>query len=224
MTTGGDFLYIINHNFPKYLDRLSCPPSQLYLYGDRELIQRDPIFAVVGARDATPYGLRMADHFACELARNGYVIISGFARGIDRAAHLGAMKGGGKTIAVLGCGIDADYPAGQRALKRRLMTDHLVITEYDRGIKPRPGHFPHRNRLIAGLSEGVLVIEGRIRSGTYSTVTHALEQGKVVFAVPGPVDSEMSEGPNQMIKDGAIPVTGIKDILDYFSFFSKTTY
>lgn len=209
---------------PEAFLNLDVPPERLYQYGNSNLMTLGNRLAIVGAREATPYGLKFAHRFAHDLAVNGYVIISGFARGVDQAAHLGAVEAGGSTIAVLGCGISCDYPKQSAVLKRYLVRHQLVITEFAPNIAPRARHFPHRNRLISALSQGVLVVEGRIRSGTYSTVTHALAQGLPVFAVPGPIDSPMSEGPNTLIKSGAVPVTELHDILDYFSVFPNTTY
>ena len=160
------------------------------------------------------YGLRSAYQFGYELAKKGICIVSGFARGIDTYAHKGALAAKGKTIAVLGCGLNVVYPPENMELyKQILIKGGAIITEYPLESKPERHHFPIRNRIISGLSDGVLVVEAKKKSGTLITVEYALEQGKEVYAIPGNITSENSEGTNELIKEGAIPVTKIEDFM-----------
>jgi DNA processing protein len=170
--------------------------------------------AVVGTRTPTPYGRKAASRLSHDLALGGFAIVSGLARGIDSAAHEGALEAGGHTIGVLGHGIEQVYPPEARLLYRRMRERGLILTEYPPGETPRPGNFPRRNRLITALSQAVLVVEMGVRSGAQHTVAYALEQGKEVMAVPGPIGFPSSEGTNQLIKDGARVVTSAADVIE----------
>jgi DNA processing protein len=201
--------------FPKRLRAIFDPPPSLYLRGsgDPELLDRRAV-AVVGARSCSSYGAQVARMLGRELASAGLLVISGLARGIDGEAHRGALAGGGETVGVLGCGIDRDYPAVHASLSRRMEEGGLVVSEYEPGVEPAPWRFPARNRIIAGLSEAVVVVEARERSGALITADFALEEGREVFAVPGEITSALSAGTNALLKLGAAPLTGVDDVLD----------
>jgi DNA processing protein len=201
--------------FPKRLRAIFDPPPSLYLRGagDPELLDRRAV-AVVGARSCSSYGAQVARMLGRELAAAGLLVISGLARGIDGEAHRGALAAGGKTVGVLGCGIDRDYPAVNASLSRRMEEGGLVVSEYEAGVEPAPWRFPARNRIIAGLSEAVVVVEARERSGALITADFALEEGREVFAVPGEITSALSIGTNALLKLGATPLTGVDDVLD----------
>ena len=170
--------------------------------------------AIIGCRECTRYGAENAYKFGYELAKENICVISGFAKGIDTYSHKGAVSAKGKTIAVLGCGLDIVYPPENMELyKQILIQGGAIISEYPLGSKPEKYHFPERNRIISGLSSGVLVIEAKKKSGTMITVDFALEQGREVYAVPGNISSENSYGTNELIKEGAIPVTSINDMI-----------
>ena len=170
--------------------------------------------AIIGCRECTRYGAENAYKFGYELAKENICVISGFAKGIDTYSHKGAVSAKGKTIAVLGCGLDIIYPPENIELyKQILIKGGAIISEYPLGSKPEKYHFPERNRIISGLSNGVLVIEAKKKSGTMITVNFALEQGREVYAVPGNISSDNSYGTNELIKEGAIPVTHVNDII-----------
>ncbi len=170
--------------------------------------------AIVGARAASRYGLDAARQLAAQLSRRSVCIVSGLALGVDAAAHRGALEGGGGTIAVLGCGADYVYPSMNSGLYRSLLKSGVIISEYPPGTRPLPWRFPARNRIIAGLSEAAVVAEAKQKSGALITADFCLQQGKEVFAVPGSIFSELSSGPNDLIKTGATPVTSAADILE----------
>ncbi len=196
--------------YPPLLRAIHDPPALIYLRG--ELPPGDAL-AVVGARRASTAGRRITEDLCRELAARGIAVVSGLARGIDSAAHLGAMDGGGFTLGVLGCGIDGIYPPENRDLFSRMAAQGGILSEYPPGTPPLAGHFPGRNRIISGLARGVLVVEAAEGSGSLITVDFALEQGREVFAVPGAVHSPTSGGVNRLIKDGAHLVTDVGDIL-----------
>ena len=199
--------------YPEKLRNIYAPPKMLYVLGNVELLQRKSI-AIVGCRNCTKYGIENAYKFGYELATSNICVISGLAKGIDAYAHLGAVRAKGKTIAVLGSGLDVIYPPENAELyKEIIMNNGAIITEYPLGSKPEKYHFPERNRIISGLSDGVLVIEAKKKSGTMITVDFALEQGREVYAIPGNISSESSYGTNELIKEGAIPVTNVNDII-----------
>jgi DNA processing protein len=201
--------------FPPRLKAIFDPPPALYLRGDGEieLLGRRSV-AVVGARSCSPYGAQVARMLGRELASAGLVVVSGLARGIDGEAHRGVLEAGGVTVGVLGCGIDRDYPASNAALSRRMEQEGLVVSEYEPGVEPAPWRFPARNRIIAGLSEAVVVVEARERSGALITADFALEEGREVFAVPGEITSALSAGTNALLRLGATPLTGARDVLE----------
>jgi DNA processing protein len=179
-------------------------------------ILAQPAVAVVGARSCSSYGRSVARSLARELAASGLVVVSGMARGIDGEAHRGALDAGGVTVAVLGCGIDRNYPAAHAELARRICERGLVVSEYEPGIEPVPWRFPARNRIIAGLCRATVVVEARERSGALITADFALEEGRDVLAVPGEITSALSDGTNALLKLGAGPVTCAGDVLELF--------
>lgn len=209
-------IYQAEKNYPKKLQNIYAPPTSLYVLGDEQILNK-PSIAIVGCRQASDYGKKVAFHFAYELAKQGIVIVSGLARGIDTCGHLGAVKANGKTIAILGSGFGHIYPAENKQLcKEIIQKGGAILTEYEPDSKPEKMHFPARNRLISGLSDGVLVVEAKEKSGTLITVDHALDQGKEVFIIPGNITSNNSYGTNELIKQGAKLVTKIEDILEEF--------
>jgi DNA processing protein len=198
--------------YPERLAALSDPALLLLVRGRPELLSR-PSVAIVGSRAATVYGKRVARQIGAELASAGITVVSGLARGIDAEAHEGALDAGGVTVAVLACGIDRVYPSEHRSLARRVAASGAVISELPLGTQPRPAFFPMRNRLISGLSLAVVVVEARERSGTLITASHAANQGRDVFAVPGPITSPTSEGANRLLRDGAYVALSADDVL-----------
>lgn len=170
--------------------------------------------AIVGTRGATPYGLAIAGQLAEELARCGVTVVSGLAEGIDAAAHEGALKAGGRTIAVVGHGLSRIYPSQHQKLAERIAESGCIVSEFQMEEKPNPWNFPKRNRIIAGLSLGTVVVEAPFKSGALITARFAMEQGREVFAVPGPVSSRQSEGTHALLKDGAKLVGRVEDILE----------
>ena len=204
-----------DQRFPARLRAIFDPPRVLYVRGAGALtlLGRRAV-AVVGARSCSSYGAQVARMLGRELGAAGLVVVSGLARGIDGEAHRGALDAGGLTVAVLGCGIDRDYPAANAQLSRRIEEDGLVVSEYEPGVEPAPWRFPARNRVIAGLSEAVVVVEARARSGALITADFALEEGRDVMAVPGEITSSLSAGTNALLKLGAAPLTAPADVLE----------
>jgi DNA processing protein len=198
--------------YPKMLKYIADPPVVLYVRG--KFVKDEICVSVVGSRRASHYGLEMARKLSMELAKHGVTVVSGMARGIDSKAHFGALEGGGRTIAVLGCGVDIVYPPENWELMDRIISSGAVISEYLPGTEPTPFYFPARNRIISGLSRGVAIVEAGGRSGSLITADFALEQGRDVYAVPGNINSVNSIGTNRLIRDGAIIITGAGDILD----------
>ncbi len=196
--------------YPAALTSLHTPPPYLFFRGQ---IPEQPSIAIVGSRQSTDYGMRTAKDMASHLAAAGVLIVSGFARGIDTAAHVGALDAGGATLAVWGCGPDFVYPSENKPLIPKVIDQGGVVTEFPFGTPPEPQNFPVRNRLIAGLSAGVLVVQARERSGALLTAHHALEQGKDVYAIPGEIGQPHAAGVNELIKQGAKMVTCVDDIL-----------
>jgi len=201
--------------FPSLLAAIHDPPVGLFLRGSSplELLGR-PAVAIVGARACSPYGAQVARDCGRELGAAGLVIVSGLARGVDGHAHRGALEAGGDTVAVLGCGIDRDYPASHRDLAGRIAGAGLVVSEYALGVEPAPWRFPARNRIIAGLAAVTVVIEAREASGALITADLALEEGREVFAVPGEITSALSAGTNALLRLGATPLTSTRDVLE----------
>jgi DNA processing protein len=198
--------------YPPLLLQLHDPPKRLYVRGRAALLPK-PAVAVVGARSCSPYGAHIARGLARELAAAGVVVVSGLARGIDGEAHRGALAAGARTVAVLGCGIDRDYPRSHADLARRIREHGAVVSEYPPGIEPAPWRFPARNRIIAALCLATVVVEARERSGALITADFALELGRDVFAVPGEITAALSAGTNDLLRQGAAPLLSARDVL-----------
>src|SRR5690349_565959 len=204
---------LFDRSYPARLKTIPDPPPLLYLSGS--VSPKDEVaVAIVGGRRATPSGRFITEEIAKDLAGCGVTIVSGLARGIDAAAHRGALTGNGRTIAVLGCGIDRTYPSEHHTLRRNIESHGAVISELPIGAAPQSHHFPRRNRIISGLTLGVLVGEAATESGSLITAKLALEQGREVFAVPGSIKEEACRGSNRLIKEGAKLIEGAQDILD----------
>ena len=199
--------------YPAWLRTIADPPAVLYCDGLPVPADRQAV-AIVGARQATPYGLRVTEALALELTGLGFTIVSGLARGIDAAAHHGALAAGGRTIAVLGCGLDITYPPEHVRLRAEIAGAGAVLTEFSPGTPPLASHFPRRNRIISGLAMGVVVVEASAESGSLITARLALEQGREVFAVPGLIDAPLSRGPHGLLKQGAKLVETVDDIVE----------
>jgi DNA processing protein len=205
-------LTLADADYPTSLLEISDPPPVLYLKGNRSLLGAAGV-AVVGSRNATPVGLQNAEAFSRALSVAGLTIISGMALGIDAAAHRGGLDGGSSSIAVVGTGLDLIYPARNKALARELVEKGLIISEFSLGTPALAQNFPRRNRIISGLSRGVLVVEAALASGSLITARQAAEQGREVFAIPGTIHSPFSKGCHQLIKQGAKLVDDANDIL-----------
>ncbi len=198
-------------DYPALLGAVPSPPA-LWVCG--ALVADDALaVAIVGARRATPYGIEVAERLASELAARGVTIVSGFARGVDSAAHRGALAAGGRTVAVLGCGADVVYPPENRALARAIEAQGALVSQFAPGMPALPAHFPARNRTLAGLALGVVVVEAALRSGALITAGFAGDLGREIFAVPGRITSDASAGTNRLIQDGAKLVTCWQDIV-----------
>ncbi|MCP3917627.1 MAG: DNA-protecting protein DprA [bacterium] len=197
--------------WPNELDEVESPPEALWVRGRLAFLAEAPRIAIVGTRSPTPYGEAQAERFATELARAGAVIVSGLARGIDQAAHRGALAVGGATIAVLGSGVDRPWPTGPAT--DAVARGGLLLSEYPPGQGPRRHHFPLRNRLISGLSRGVLVVEAAFASGSLITARWAVDQGKHVFALPGRVDHPLARGTLRLLREGATAVESPEQLL-----------
>ncbi len=210
---GAKLLTFQDDLYPNRLKEIYDPPPLLYLRG--EIKEEDELaVAIVGSRKTTPYGRWMAEKISQDLSQHGITIISGMARGIDSVAHWGALSGGGRTIAVLGCGVDVIYPTENRGLSQKIIEQGALLSEFPIGTPPESGHFPRRNRIISGLAIGVVIVQAGERSGALITAGYALEQGREVFAVPGNVGTETSRGANRLIREGAKMVETSEDILE----------
>jgi DNA processing protein len=200
--------------FPARLRSIHDPPPGLFVRGGAplELLDRTAV-AVVGARACSGYGTAVAFELGRELARAGVLVVSGLARGVDGAAHRGALEAG-ETVAVLGCGVDRDYPRAHAALAAAIAVRGLVVSEYPPGVEPAPWRFPARNRIVAGLCDATVVVEARERSGALITADLALDEGREVLAVPGEITSLLSSGTNALLRLGATPVTAVDDVLE----------
>ena len=206
--------------YPPLLREIDDAPPVLYTYG--KLTEADRFaLAVVGTRNSSTYGLQVTERIVTELAKGSVTIVSGLALGIDTIAHTAALDAGGRTIAVMASGLDTIYPPTNRALAHRIVESGqgVILSEYPLGVKPEGGNFPARNRIISGLSMGVLVVEAPPKSGALITVEHALKQGREIFAVPGSILSSRSAGVNKLIQDGARPVMDVKDIIEALNLF-----
>ena len=206
-------LTYLDSQYPVPLKGIPDPPPLLYVQGTLVETDRRAV-AIVGTRKVSPAGRAFAEALACELAALGFTIVSGLARGVDAAAHRGALSGQGRTVAVMGCGLDRTYPADHRQLRESIAQQGAVLSELPLGAAPHSYHFPRRNRIISGLSLGVVVTEAAVQSGSLITARLAGEQGREVFAVPGFVNAENSRGPNSLLKDGARLVESAQDILE----------
>ena len=210
---------ILTYADPKYPERLKSlinPPMVLYYRGKLPAFDEHLCIGVVGTRKMTEYGMRSCYKIAYELASAGAVVVSGMALGIDSVAHAGAIGGRGTTVAVLGCGIDVVYPKQHRRLRKYICQNGAVITAYHPATPAYKNHFPERNAIISALSEGTLIVEAPINSGALITADCAAEQSRTVYALPGSIEEPMSEGPNHLIKNGAVAITGARDILQYY--------
>ena len=206
-------LTIYDSAYPHKLKNIYDPPYVVYIKGSK--IDFDvPLISIVGTRRATPYGKWAAHQFAKELAKWGVGIISGLALGIDTCSHKGALDGNGYTIGVLGCGLDQYYPASNRSLTDKIFENGCIISEYCSGTPPLKHHFPARNRIVSGLSDGVVVIEAPEKSGALITADFALDQGKDVYALPGNINNMQSKGTNKLIRDGARILLEVDDIIE----------
>lgn len=210
---GRDLLLLGDSDYPEALLQTADPPLLLYLQGRRALLTQ-PSLAIVGSRSPTAQGRDNARHFAQELSEAGLCIVSGLALGVDGAAHEGALRGEGKTIAVLGTGLDCIYPSRHRKLGQMVIEQGLLISEYALGTPPLPPNFPRRNRIIAGLSQGCLVVEAALQSGSLITARLASEAGREVFAIPGSIHSSLSRGCHALIRQGAKLVENAQDVLE----------
>ncbi len=209
---GAKLVSFLNPDYPPLLREIHDPPPLLYIYGN--LRSAPPIIAIVGSRNATSYGCSVTTRLSGDLAARGFVVASGMARGIDSAAHAGALSAGGETIAVLGCGLGTVYPAENKKLFQRICNHGAVISEFPFLAPPEAHHFPIRNRIISGLSLGTVIVEATHKSGSLITARLAAEQGREVFAVPGSVASFKSMGTHSLIKEGAKLVEHVNDIID----------
>lgn len=221
---GIDLIPLSSDEYPILLKNISDPPALLYVLGEKVWLNGNFI-SVVGTRRPTRYGINATRIIVSRLVENGIGIVSGFAYGIDTVAHTEALKGGGYTIGVLGTGIDVIYPKVNKGLRKDLLESKrgCLISEFPIGDKPESWHFPRRNRIISGLTQITLVVEASLKSGAMITAGYALEQGRDVFAVPGNIDSENSQGTNQLIKEGAKLITSGDDILEEFNVIPKLT-
>lgn len=211
--SGCSVLCLEDETYPANLKNIYAPPPVLYVNGDLNSSDQKAI-AIVGTRQASHYGKKIAEQLAAELAGIGFTIVSGLALGIDTAAHRGAIASHGRTLAVLGSAIDCIYPAENKPLASQVVQSGALLSEFPLGTEPDRGSFPRRNRIISGLSMGVIVVEGGCDSGAMITANYALEQGREVFAIPGSLNSQQSKGPHSLIKQGAKLIESVDDILD----------
>ncbi len=210
-----NIITIEDEEYPKILRNIYDYPISLYIKGNEKILNNRSV-GIIGCRNATQYGIKMAQYFAYNLAKNDVNIVSGLARGIDSHSHIGAIKAKGKTIGVIGSGLDIVYPRENEYLYKKIIEENgAIISEYPLGVEPAKMNFPARNRIISGMSKGIIVIEAKKKSGTLITVDFALEQGRDVYVVPGNINSINSVGTNDLIKQGAKMVTTYKDIDDY---------
>jgi len=214
-------LTIDEPGYPEVLKHIFSPPALLYCKGKFVDMNKYLCLAMVGTRKATAYGKSCATNLAKELARRGVVVVSGMAAGIDTYSHEGALKAGAPTVAIVGCGLDTVYPPSNKNLMERIAKTGMIISEYPIGSKPERYHFPERNRIIAGSTQGTIVVEADIKSGSLITVKYAAESGREIFSVPGNINSVYSRGANALIRDGAKPALSAEEILYSFEFDYK---
>ena len=210
---GIDIITIFDDAYPENLKNIPCPPILLYVKGKLPTDKNIPSIAIVGSRRPSNYGAKMAEKFAEDLGRRGFMVVSGMARGIDTSAHKGAIRAEALTVAVLGCGVDVLYPPENGAIKDLIEHSGAVISEFAPGTSPLPTHFPVRNRIVSGMSNAVLVVEGKASSGSSITANVAKDQGREVFCLPGNVDNPLSAVSHKLIRDGARLVTCADDII-----------
>lgn len=207
--------------YPKRLAQIYDPPMVLFIKGNKDILNK-PTMAMVGCRDCTEEGKQIAKELAFYLAKHNMNIISGLAKGIDTYSHVGCLLGKGKTIAVLGNGIDSIYPRENEKVAQKIVEmGGSIISEYGLGVKPERMHFPARNRIISGLSNVIIVVEAKLKSGSMITVDYALEQGKDVLAIPGSIKNRKAEGTNYLIKQGARMITCYQDVLEDYPMYLK---
>ena len=211
-----DSISIMDPEYPEELLWMHNPPVLLFYSGNIDLLKH-PKIAVVGSRSCSRTGIQSVEKIINEL-NNELIVVSGLAKGIDAAAHYAAIRNGGKTIGVIGTGLDVFYPRSNKQLQKYMSGSHLVLTEYGPGQSPQKHHFPERNRIIAGLSRAVIVAEARMRSGSLITCERAMEEGRDVFAIPGSILDGRSDGCHHLIQEGAKLVTSGRDVLDEFEF------
>lgn len=209
---------IEDEEYPYNLKQIEDAPPILYALGNTDLLQNDNMLAVVGSRNASLSARKLAEQISGEVAKQNIVIVSGMARGIDTAAHTGALKANGKTVAVVGTGVDVVYPKENEKLYQELAENGLILSEYPFHTQPQASNFPRRNRIVSGLSKGALVVEAGVQSGSLITAHQALEQGRDVYAVPGAPYDGRSSGCNKLLKDGAVLVESAEDIIENFNF------
>ena len=211
-----DIISITDKEYPQILKEIYDAPISLYIRGNKNILNDDAL-AIIGCRECTSYGRNITKQLAYDIAKNKINIVSGLAKGIDAIAHKGAILSGGKTIAVLGNGLDIIYPSENIPLAKEIIkTGGAIISEYPLGAKPEKQNFPERNRIVSGMSKGVVVVEAKEKSGTLITVDFALEQGRDVFVVPGNINQENSIGTNELIKQGAKLITSYKDVIEEY--------
>lgn len=211
-----DIISINDKEYPNILKEIYDAPISLYIIGNKNILNDNSI-AIVGCRECTDYGRNITKKLAYDIAKNKINIVSGLAKGIDGIAHKGAILAGGKTIAVLGNGLDTIYPRENISLAKEILkTGGAIISEYPLGEKPQKQNFPERNRIVSGMTKGVVVVEAKEKSGTLITVDFALEQGRDVFVVPGNINQENSTGTNELIKQGAKLITSYKDVIEEY--------
>ena len=217
---GVSIVTIVDDEYPVLLKYISTPPIVLYCLGDVSLLKTRMV-SIVGARKCNSYGANVSFDFSKSLAENGITIVSGLALGIDKRAHEGALEASGRTVAVLGSGVDIPYPSTNRKLYDRIVESGLIISEFPLNMKANRMTFPIRNRIVAGLSEVVIIVQAAQRSGTLITARLALDYGRELLAVPGDINLKLSEGTNKLIFDGATPAIGSEELLEYLGIKSK---
>lgn len=221
---GITYFIVSEKSYPKRLVEILNPPFILYVRGNSHVLVQDKMIAIVGTRKITTYGKQVTEMFTQELVDAGCSIVSGLALGVDAVAHKATLDAGGKTIAVLGCGVDCCYPSTNSRLYEEIIEKGgAIVSEYGLGVPPNQGSFPSRNRIIAGLSQGVLVTEGAVDSGSLITANDALKNNRPVFAVPGPITSTLSKGPYELMQKGGKLVVSAKDVLDELCFNNGST-
>lgn len=208
---------IQDEEYPELLRNIYAPPIALYIRGNRNILNNISI-SIIGARECSQYGKHVAQELAYNISKCKVNIISGLAKGIDKVAHSGSILAGGKTIAVLGNGLDTIYPSENISLAKKILeTGGAIISEYPLGEKPQKQNFPERNRIVSGMANGIIVVEAKEKSGTLITVDFALEQGRDVFVVPGNINADTSKGTNELIKQGAKLITSYEDVIEEYT-------